>query len=153
MSTYKVTRRGAIAASAIAFASLAAGTAANADLVTASSDGVSYVVQMTIQDGGLETFKELARGFIASVEANEADTLTYQWWLDEDSSVALLYENFTDSDALLTHLGNVGPSLGALLEVAPITRFEAFGELSEAAREAIAPFGTVHFSHFGGFNR
>jgi len=115
MSTYKVTRRSAIAASAIAFASLAAGTAANADMVNASSDGVSYLVQMTIKDGGLETFKELANGYIASVEAGEPGTLTYQWWLDEENSKALLYENFTGSEALLIHLADVGPSLGALL--------------------------------------
>ncbi len=40
-----------------------------------------------------------------------------------------------------------------LLEIAPITRVEVLGSASDAAREALAGLGAVHFPSPGGFNR
>lgn len=114
---------------------------------------IGYVVELTINDGGLDKFKELAAGYAATVEANEATTTTYQWYLAEDNSKCLLHEAFTDSDALLQHLANVGPSLPDLLAVAPITRVEVFGTPSDAAREALDGLGSTYYPHFVGFQR
>ena len=77
----------------------------------------------------------------------------YQWYLGEDGTRCLLHETFKDSEALLTHLGNVGPSLPELLEIAPITRVEVLGSVSAAARDALAGLGAVHFPSLGGFDR
>lgn len=114
---------------------------------------ISYLIQFTIEDGKTEEFKKLADGFIALTQANEPNTLSYQWWVAEEGPHALLYETFTDSDGLLTHLGNVGPSLPDLLAIAPITRWEVFGDASADARKAMADLGAVYFSHSNGFDR
>lgn len=114
---------------------------------------IGYVVELTINDGGLDTFKELAAGYAASVQENEPTTTTYQWYLAEDNSKCLLHESFTDSEALLQHLANVGPTLPDLLAVAPITRVEVFGTPSDAAREALDGLGSTYFPHFAGFQR
>ena len=114
---------------------------------------IGYVVELTINDGGLETFKKLANGYATAVEESEPSTLTYQWYLSEDNKRALLHESFTDSESLLVHLGNVGPSLPDLLAVSPITRVEVFGTPSDAAREALDGLGAVYFPHFTGFQR
>lgn len=114
---------------------------------------VGYVIEMTIADGKLDEFKAMATGFIGGTQANEPDTLTYQWYISEDGARALLHESFTTSEAMLTHLGNVGPELPNLLAIAPITRFEVFGSVSDGAKEALAPFNAVHFPHHGGFTR
>ncbi len=45
---------------------------------------ISYVIELTINDGGLDTFKELAAGYATAVEENEPSTTTYQWYLAED---------------------------------------------------------------------
>lgn len=116
-------------------------------------NSVSYLLELTIEPGKLEEFNSLASGFISSVNKDEPGTLGYLWHLSEDNKKALLLETFTDSDALLTHLGNVGPTLPNLLAVAPITRFEVLGAISDAAREALAPFGVVHFPNVEGFER
>jgi len=114
---------------------------------------VSYVVQWTINDGQVDKFKAMASGFVSSVKSDEPGTLGYQWWMGEDGKHCLLEETFENSDALLTHLGNVGPSLPAIMELAPITRVEVRGDASPAAREALAGLGATHFAHHVGFDR
>jgi quinol monooxygenase YgiN len=108
---------------------------------------VSYVIQMTINDGMLDKFKEMAKGFASQTEASEPGTLGYQWWLAEDGKHCLLVETFESSEAMVTHLGNVGPAL------APITRLEVCGTVSAEAREILAGLNAVHFPHLAGFER
>jgi quinol monooxygenase YgiN len=114
---------------------------------------ISYVVQWAIKDGQLEAFKSKADGFIEAVKAKEPGTLAYQWWIAEDGRHCLLHETFESSEALLTHLGNVGPSLPDLLEIAPASRMEVYGDASPDVREALAGFDAAHFAHYGGFER
>ena len=114
---------------------------------------VSYLLELTINDGKLEEFKDKAKGYIKAVQEGEPGTLSYQWRIGEDGTHCLLHEAFDSSEALLTHLGNVGPSLPDLLAIAPITRFEVFGTVSEQARGALAPLGAKHFPDFAGFDR
>lgn len=114
---------------------------------------VSYVIQMTINDGMLDQFKEMAKGFSSQTEANEPGTQGYNWWLSEDGKYCLLEESFESSEAMVVHLGNVGPALPDLLAVAPITRLEVYGEVSSEAREILKSLGAVHFSYLTGFTR
>lgn len=47
-----------------------------------------------------------------------------------------------------------GPgSLPDLLVIAPITRWEVFGEATPEVRTALDPFGAVYLSHLVGFER
>ncbi|MFT5143117.1 MAG: quinol monooxygenase YgiN [Rhodothermales bacterium] len=114
---------------------------------------VFYLVEFTIESGKVNEFRELAKGFIGEVQASEAGTLGYQWYLAEDDSRCLIQETFESSEALLTHLGNVGPKLPALLAIAPLSRLEVFGPVSDDARGALATLGAIHFSHVAGFDR
>ena len=114
---------------------------------------VSYIIEFTIKDGEVDKFKSLKPGYITSVKENEPDTLRYQWYLSEDNKRGIVQETFTGSEALMTHLANVGPSLPELLAIAPITRLEVLGSVSDDARKALADFGAVHFPHLGGFDR
>jgi len=114
---------------------------------------VSYVVQWTINDGEVDNFKSMASGFVSGVQQNEPGTKGYQWYMGEDGKHCLLEETFESSEALLTHLGNVGPSLPDIMAIAPITRVEVRGDPSPAAREALAGLGATHFTQFAGFDR
>ncbi len=114
---------------------------------------IFYVINLTIADGKLDEFKKLAAGFFETTEKSEPDTLGYQWYLSEGGGRCLIKESFANSEALLEHLQNVGPSLPPLLEIAPIDRFEVFGTASDAARAALAGLGAVHFPFFAGFER
>jgi len=114
---------------------------------------ISYIVELSIQGGKLDEFKAKAEGYVPAVKDNEPDTLAYEWYLSPDGKRCLIREAFASSDALLTHLGNVGPSLPELLAIAPITQFEVLGTASEAVVNALSDFGVVHFSQLGGFER
>ena len=114
---------------------------------------IAYLIEMTIEDGKTDEFKALAAAYTDAVRAGEPGTLEYQWWLSEDGSKGLLKETFTGSEALLTHIANVGPSLSDLLAIAPFTRWEIFGEPSADARNALDEFGVVYFQHVVGFDR
>ena len=115
--------------------------------------GPAYLFELTIEAGKLDEFKAKAEGYTEAVRKDEADTLEYQWWIAEDGSRCLLKETFTSSEALLQHLANVGPSLPDLLAIAPITRFEVFGEVSDAARAELDGLGANYFAHHTGFDR
>ncbi|MDH3216344.1 MAG: antibiotic biosynthesis monooxygenase [Candidatus Krumholzibacteria bacterium] len=114
---------------------------------------VSYVLEFTIKDGKVDEFKSMAAGYISTVKENEPGTLGYQWFLGESGNRCLLLETFSSSDAMLTHLANVGPSLPDLLAIAPITRVEVLGTVSDEARDALAALDAAHFPHFDGFDR
>jgi quinol monooxygenase YgiN len=114
---------------------------------------ISYVIQWTINDGEVENFKAMASGFVSGVKENEPGTLEYQWYIGEDGKHCLLEETFESSETLLTHLGNVGPSLPSILAIAPITRLEVRGNPSAEARDALAGLGATHFVQFAGFDR
>ncbi|MFT4605432.1 MAG: quinol monooxygenase YgiN [Rhodothermales bacterium] len=114
---------------------------------------VSYVVEFKIKEGGVDGFKQLAAGFISDVKASEMETVGYQWYLAEDGSRCLIHESFASSEALLVHLGNVGPDLPKLFEFSEIGRLEVFGPVTDEARGALDTLGAQYFPHMGGFDR
>ncbi len=114
---------------------------------------ISYLVEFTISEGKVEEFKEKAQGYIQAVQENEPGTLTYQWWLSDDGTTALIQEGFDSQEALLTHLGNVGPSLPELLAIAPLASLKVFGTANDQVRGALADLGAQHFPHLAGFDR
>jgi|AntAceMinimDraft_12_1070368.scaffolds.fasta_scaffold09276_5 quinol monooxygenase YgiN len=117
------------------------------------SNQVQYLIEWTIKPGGLDAFKEMAANFAAGTEANEPLTKGYQWYFNDDESVCYTSEWHTDSDSLMTHLGNVGDTLPGLLAHCDITRFEVFGNASPAATEALKGLGAVFFKFHVGFAR
>ena len=114
---------------------------------------VSFLLELAIKDGQLEAFKEMARGLIETVKDGEPGTLTYQVRIAEDGKHCLFHDVYKDSEALLTHLGNVGPRLPGLFEIAPIKRFDVLGPASQDVRVALADFSPNYFPDFAGFDR
>jgi quinol monooxygenase YgiN len=109
--------------------------------------------ELSIKEGKLDEFKELANPIIEKVDANEPNTLTYEWYLSEDGSKCYIVETFKDSDAVMAHLGNVGDMFGPLFEVAPLTGFKIYGSPSDGVRQTLEPFGAQFFEHFNGVTR
>ena len=70
----------------------------------------SYIVtdfQLSIEEGKLEDFKAFVNTMIEITDANEPNTLVYEWYIHEDGNECHLLETFKDSDAFMVHLGNV----------------------------------------------
>jgi len=113
---------------------------------------IRKVVEVAIDEGRLDEFKQVANEFIQRVELSEPDTVSYEWFLDVDGNKCYILEWYKDSPALLAHLDNIRDLYGDLLEVSKITRLEVFGNPSIEVRQAHLP-GTKFFDYWAGITR
>ncbi|MGK0275683.1 MAG: quinol monooxygenase YgiN [Ilumatobacter sp.] len=116
------------------------------------ADQIQYAVKWTIHDGKIDEFKALAAEATALVEANEPSMLGYHWYMDASETHCTLIEQYPSTEHILVHLGNVGATLGKLLEVADIS-IDVFGAIDDDARGALDPLGAVYHDHVMGFSR
>ena len=112
---------------------------------------LAYTISGSITDAA--AFRSIAAQASTTVEAAEPGTLVYQWFLSEDETFGMLYEHYQDSDAFLAHLGNLTPMLDQFMAAIKIESVFAFGDVSDAAREALDGFGAVYGEMIGGFAR
>jgi len=114
---------------------------------------IQVQVELTITPGKVEELRSQMLTIIENVKANEPDITGYQWYLNEDQSKCYIMEWFNNPQAWLTHLSNAQPVLPALFAIAPITRFEAFGDIPEEVAAAVKPLGAVIHKYLSGFIR
>lgn len=114
---------------------------------------VQYLVEFTIADGKTDEFKSLIHSLIEKVKKNEPGIDSYQLFHNSGENKGYMIERFPDSAGVMAHLAHVGPMLPELLELAPITRFEIFGNISKEVEEALISLGADSFSYLAGFNR
>lgn len=114
---------------------------------------LKLTIELTVVHSEVDTFKKLVKEMNAMIRCNEPETIQCQWFFHEGDDKWYLTEMFTDSDAFLKHLEDVGPKFEELLEVAEVSRFEVFGHLSHTAKSAIASFGVKYFTYWDGVTR
>ena len=102
-----------------------------------------------IAPGDLSEFKQLAAELL-EVARGELGTLQYDWFFSDDGTQCVVRETYASSDAVLVHIGNVGPSLGRLIELGGGLELEVFGEPSATLRDATAAFDPVVYSYLQG---
>jgi quinol monooxygenase YgiN len=119
--------------------------------MTSTKQNYPYLsVEFTITPGKNEAFKSLGRQLIDRT-LKEAGALGYQWYFDNDENKCHLIELYKNSEAILAHLNNVGPTLQKLLETSKVTRFEVFGNVNAEVEKALTSFGTKFFKYWDGF--
>ena len=111
------------------------------------------MVRQGIKPEGLGEFEKLAAEFSAGVQANEPDTLAYEWFVDLEGSCCYLNEFYRDSDAFLLHFETIGPKLGAMLEISPLEEMIVLGEPDQRVREMLTGMGAKFYSLRAGFAR
>jgi quinol monooxygenase YgiN len=104
-----------------------------------------------IHAGQLEAVKKLSDECIAIVNEKEKGkgNLCYDWFLNEQLSECVVVETYADSGAFLTHMGNVGPQLGAIMQISDFSG-ELFGNPSAQLNEAISSLPITVYSFLGG---
>jgi quinol monooxygenase YgiN len=113
---------------------------------------IRKVAELSISEGKLDEFKDVAVMFIERVKSSEPNTLSYDWFLNDDKSRCVILERYKDSEALMVHLANIRNLYGPLFEVAEISRVQVFGDPSEEVRQAHLP-GTEFLDHWAGIAR
>ena len=110
--------------------------------------------QHSIKVGRLEEFKAFVNAMIEVTDVNEPNTLVYEWYINEDCSECHLLETFKDSEAFMTHLGNVGHMFDTLSQFATMTRAKICGSPSDELQQSLASaYGVEYFGHFNGVTR
>ena len=117
------------------------------------SADVQFVLELAIAAGGLDAFKECAKLAVALVGAAEPETVAYRWFLNADETKSYIIEWYPNADVIPAHLALVGPTLGEMLKVSQITRFEVFGDLSAEAKGALEAAGAATYGAWIGFTR
>lgn len=115
---------------------------------------VFWIFELTIKEGQLKNLKDLMVEMVDATKANEPGTIAYEWMINEDNTICHIHERYADSEATLAHLSTfVEKYAGRLMETGDATRFEVYGNPSDAVKEALAGFGGVYLTPIGGFVR
>lgn len=107
----------------------------------------------SILEGRVDEVKEMSVTFAEKVEAGEPGYLSYEWFLSEDEQTLYIVGLLEDSAAVMHHLTSMGDLIGRFGEIAPSTRIEIYGDVSDELRQFVAPFNPVIAGHLNGFTR
>lgn len=114
---------------------------------------ISWNLRATVKDGSLEDFRMLMEEMVEST-LNETGTLMYEWFLGEDGASCHIYERYSGSDAVMTHVGTFGADFAErFLALAEITELSVYGDPSEQVRTTLAGLEASFLGTLGGFSR
>jgi quinol monooxygenase YgiN len=110
-------------------------------------DAIQVTARLAIHEGKLEEFKELAAQCMQLVRERDSGTLQYDWFFNDDHTECVLRETYKDSGALLEHIANLGPALGAISSVCD-SAYEVYGSPSAELLKATAGLSLRIYSPF-----
>src|SRR5919197_6556792 len=116
---------------------------------------VHFRAEFSIEEGKIEEYKKLVHEMSRMVEANEPDTMNYQFYLNRDETKCMVHETYTNSEAVLAHNNGVASQtiLPKIFSVAKISRFDVYGNPSEELQKVLTSFGAQTYNLFAGFIR
>ena len=83
---------------------------------------------------------------------SEAGALGYEWFLSNDGATCHIQERYSDSGAVMAHLGTFGANFAErFLGCFEPTALYVYGDPSEEARSALDGFGAAYLGEWGGF--
>jgi quinol monooxygenase YgiN len=112
---------------------------------------IQVTARFKIQNGKLEEFKKIATVCVAKVKENEEGkgALQYDWFFSPDNSECIVRETYTDSNAVLAHMENVGEQLGQLLGMSDF-ELEIYGNPSGELQKAGAALNPKVYPFYKG---
>jgi quinol monooxygenase YgiN len=110
-------------------------------------DTIQVTARLTIHEGKLEEFKELAAQCMRAVRERDSGTLQYDWFFNNTHTECVVRETYKDSGAVLEHIANLGPTMGALLGVSDMA-LEIYGSPSAELVKAAAGLAPRIYSPF-----
>jgi quinol monooxygenase YgiN len=110
---------------------------------------IQIKAKFKIPSDKVEYCKKIAEECVTTVKQNEKDALQYDWFINPEQTEIVVRETYTDSNAVLAHLGNVGELLGQLLSISDFEG-EIYGNMSEELKHALAGMNIKVYSFFQG---
>ena len=116
---------------------------------------IHFRAEFTIEEGKIEEYKKLVQDMSNVVEANEPDTISYQFYLNRDKTKCIVSETYANSEAALAHNTGIASQtiLPKIFSVSRISRFEIYGNPSEELQKVLTSFAPQTYNLFAGFSR
>ena len=116
---------------------------------------IHFRAEFTIEPGKIEEFKKLVQDMSRTVEANEPDTIDYQFYLNETETKCIVHETYVNSEAALVHNASVASQiiLPKIFSVSKISRFDVYGNPSKKLQKLLASLHPQTYNLFTGFRR
>ena len=120
-----------------------------------SYNQIHFRAEFTIEEGKIEEYKKLVQDMSRIVEANEPDTIDYQFYLNKDETECIVHETYANSEAVLAHITGVASQtiLPKVFSVSRMSRFDVYGNPSEKLQKVLSSFGAQTYNLFAGFSR
>jgi quinol monooxygenase YgiN len=119
------------------------------------NNNIHFRAEVVIEEGKREEYKKLVRDMSRTVEANEPDTLQYQFYLNRDETKCIVNEIYANSEAALAHINGVASQtiLPKIHNVSKISRLDVYGNPSKELQNVLPDIGTRTYVPFVGFSR
>ncbi|MGH9925887.1 MAG: putative quinol monooxygenase, partial [Nitrososphaeraceae archaeon] len=116
---------------------------------------IHFRAEFTIEEGKIEEYKRLVLEMSRVVEANEPDTINYQFYLNRAETKCIVHETYANSEAVLAHNAGVASQtiLPKIFSVSTISRFDVYGNPSEELQKVLTSFDPQTYNLFAGFSR
>jgi quinol monooxygenase YgiN len=118
-------------------------------------DQIQFRAEFTIEEGKIEEYKKLVQDMSRVVEANEPETINYQFYLNRDGTKCIVYETYSNSEAVFAHNAGVASQtiLPKIFSISRISRFDVYGNPSEELQKVLTSFSPQTYNLFAGFSR
>src|SRR5215204_4790201 len=103
---------------------------------------IHFRAEFTIEEGKIEEFKKLVQDMSRVVEANEPDTINYQFYLNRAETKCIVNETYANSEAVFAHITGVASQtiLPKVFSVCRISRLDVYGNPSEELQKVLTSF-------------
>jgi len=113
------------------------------------SDIVTVLVEAKVKDAA--ELRAAMAGMVGAAETEDG-CLAYEWSLTDDAQTLLILERYTNADAALAHLPNVGPHFPKVLAAIEVQRVVLLNA-DDRVKGAFADFSPTLTERIGGFTR
>jgi quinol monooxygenase YgiN len=110
---------------------------------------IHLTAKFKIHEGKIAEFKKIADQCVPVVKANETGALQYDWYFNPGETECVVRETYTDSNAVLAHIVNIGAMLGQLLDMSDFD-LEVYGKMSEELKNALSDLNVKVYSFYQG---
>lgn len=116
---------------------------------------IHFRAEFTIKEGKIEDYKKLVQDMSRDVEANEPDTINYQFYLNRSETKCIVHETYANSEAVLAHFTGVASQtiLPKVFNISRISRFDVYGNPSKELQKVLTSFDPQTYHLFAGFSR
>ena len=113
---------------------------------------IRVVIDFDVPADHLAEVKRLLNLLIERCE-EEKGLLCYEWFFSDDKARLFAHEWYSDGKALTDHMVFGGEDLEQLLKLAPATKIDVYGNLSDELKEELKPYHANIVPYWKGFSR